>query len=163
MGKKVYSLRGSSFGFPNHDSGGWFREVSDDEFRWLGANGKIKEFDGNYYEDDAQNENRKDYDYYEPEKTGGFLSGLYLNPGETLKSIASIVFILGVIASLILAITFGRSISVEYLLSGESSFDFGRFCAIFISGIIVSYLSGLGLAAFGDLVQNANEINQKLK
>ncbi len=163
MSKKVYSLRGSSHGFPNHDSDGWFREVSDEEFWQLGSAGKIQEVDGKYYEDDAENEGREEEDYYEPVKSTVFLAGLYSNPGATLKSIASIVFILEVIASLILAIKFGRTISISSFLSGGSSFDFGRFCAIFIVGVVVSYISGLCLAAFGDLVMNANEINRKLK
>ncbi len=163
MSKKVYSLRGSSNGFPNHDSNGWFREVSDEEFWKLGSAGKVQEIEGKYYEDDVENEGREDDDYYESSSSGGFLTGLYSNPGATLKSIASIVFILGVIASLILAITFGRTITFSSILSGGSSFSFGRFCSIFITGIVISYISSLGLAAFGDLVLNANEINRKLK
>ena len=37
------------------------------------------------------------------------------------------------------------------------------FFYILIGGVVLSYLSGLGLAAFGDLVLSANEIKRKLK
>ena len=83
--------------------------------------------------------------------------GIYPNPGATLKGIATLICILGMIASVILAVVFGYSTS----LWGD--FNFGIFFGILIGGGVLSYLSGLGLAAFGDLVLSANEIKRKLK
>lgn len=88
------------------------------------------------------------------ERSGG---GIYPNPGATLKGIATLICVLGMVASVILAVVFGYSTS----LLGD--FNFGLFFGILIGGGILSYLSGLGLAAFGDLVLSANEIKRKLK
>lgn len=104
-----------------------------------------------------------DYSYDDPEtppspesreRSGG---GIYPNPGATLKGIATLICVLGMVASVILAVVFGYSTS----LLGD--FNFGLFFGILIGGGILSYLSGLGLAAFGDLVLSANEIKRKLK
>lgn len=85
--------------------------------------------------------------------------GIYGNPGRTLKGIATAIFILGAIASFVLAFVFGKTTSYW----GYSEFNLGLFSGILIGGLVISYLSGLGLAAFGDLVLSAKEINKKLK
>lgn len=67
----------------------------------------------------------------------------YPNPGKVLKGIASFLFVIGAIVSIILA-------------SVLESFW------VFLGGAVGSYLSGLTLAAFGDLVISAKEISRKL-
>ena len=76
----------------------------------------------------------------------------------TLKVIAKFIFIFGTIASVILAVC-------SAVLAGGFWDDFKLvlFFYILIGGGVLSYLSGLGLAAFGDLVLSANEIKRKLK
>ena len=89
------------------------------------------------------------------ERSGG---GLYANPGVTLKVIAKFIFIFGTIASVILAVC-----SAVLADGFWDDFKLVLFFYILIGGGVLSYLSGLGLAAFGDLVLSANEIKRKLK
>ena len=171
MSKRVYSLkREKSAEFPLFDGSAWFKEVSNQEFGTLVTNGQVRHANGRFFATSSFTEARAaaeglaptNYSYDDPdmppppesrERSGG----IYPNPGATLKGIATLICILGMIASVILAVVFGYSTS----LWGD--FNFGIFFGILIGGGVLSYLSGLGLAAFGDLVLSANEIKRKLK
>lgn len=146
MSKRIYANKTGEYtaGFPNCDDIGWYAEVSDEEVSRLMSERQIEYVNGNYF-----SASYKD--------NGG---GLYANPGVTLKTIAKAVFIIGAVASLILAIVLGRSVD---LWTGESTLNIGLFIGILLGGVLVSYLTGLGLAALGDIAKNLNEINRKIK
>lgn len=147
MSKRVYATtRAQADQFPDCDELGWFIDIPEYEFEQMYKSGVIS-FDGNKYVASKA--------FVIPAvETGG---GIYPNPGATLKGIATLICVLGMVASVILAVVFGYSTS----LFGD--FNFGVFFGILIGGGVLSYLSGLGLAAFGDLVLSANEIKRKLK
>lgn len=169
MSKRIYATRASQAGeFSDHDGYGWFKDVSDDEFETMRKQGKVFEVDGHYFAADCMEQaqlavkNRQQAKKAALENGGMPVStsgGLYGNPGATLKGIASFICIFGIVVSIILAFTFGNTEN----LWGDSKFNAGIFFGILIPGVVISYLSGLGLAAFGDLVLSANEINRKLK
>lgn len=197
MGRKIYSMQGSSANFPSHDDFGWFRYVSDEDFQRLWVQGMLKEYNGQYYQDErasapnsaAGGAPNAGYSapnagyaapngapqYTPPQYTRGpsafaangdigFLGKIYADPGKTLRIMAPIVFILGLILSLILAIAFGKTVSTDYIFGGSSSeFDFGRFILIFLTGGVTSYLTGLSIAAFGELVTNTRGIRDNTK
>lgn len=194
MGRKIYSMQGSSANFPSHDDFGWFKFVSDEDFNRLWAQGMIKEYNGQYFQDDraaapnpaagggygapnagyaapnaAPQYSAPQYNPVPPAFAAnhsdiGFLGKIYGDPGKTLRIIAPVVFILGLILSLVLAIEFGKTVSLDYLWGGGSSeFDFGRFLLIFLTGGVVSYLTGLSIAAFGELVTNTRGIKENTK
>ncbi len=202
MGRKIYSLQGSSASFPSHDDFGWFKYVSDEDFQRLWVQGMLKEYNGQYYQDErasapnpaaggapnagysapnagyAAPNGAPQYtppQYAQPQYTRGpaafsangdigFLGKIYADPGKTLRIMAPIVFILGLILSLILAINLGKTVSIDYLWGGSSSqFDFGRFLLIFLTGGVTSYLTGLSIAAFGELVTNTRGIKDNTK
>lgn len=172
MSKRIYSLkREKSAEFPLFDGSAWYKEISDQEFNTLAASSKIRHANGrffatsNFSEALAASEGLAptNYSYGDPytppdSDSKGRSGGLYSNPGATLKGLATLIFILGIIASVILAFTFGYT-----RFWGYREFNAGLFFVILIGGVILSYLSGLGLAAFGDLVLSANEIKRKLK
>ena len=174
MSKRIYSLkREKSAEFPLFDGSAWFKEVSNQEF------GTVQSADNysaaalglpvlctSFAEAKAAAEglDPTDYSYDDPEtppspesreRSGG---GLYANPGVTLKVIAKFIFIFGTIASVILAVC-----SAVLADGFWDDFKLVLFFYILIGGGVLSYLSGLGLAAFGDLVLSANEIKRKLK
>lgn len=171
MSKRIYSLKKEkSAEFPLFDGSAWYKEVSDQEFSTLVTSSKIRHANGRFFATSEFDEARAaaeglaptDYLYDKPkapptspdnERHSG---GLYSNPGATLKGLATLIFILGIIASVILAITLSTTV-------GYGEFNAVLFFGILIAGVILSYLSGLGLAAFGDLVLSANEIKRKLK
>ncbi len=170
MSKRIYATKASQAGeFSDHDGYGWFKDISDYEFETMRAQGRIFEVDGHYFAADSieqaqfavnrrwQAGNAASENGGAPVPTSG--GGLYSNPGATLKDIATFICVLGMIASVILAFTFAN-VSTYW---GHSEFNIGIFFGILIPGAVISYLSGLGLAAFGDLVLSANEIKRKLK
>ena len=168
MSKRIYATKASQANeFSDHDGYGWFKDISDSEFIEMRAQGKIFEVDGHYFAADSLMAaelaaKRAAYSKQETAETVKSFSastggGIYPNPGATLKGIATLICVLGIIASIILAVVFGYSTS----LWGD--FNFGVFFGVLIGGGVLSYLSGLGLAAFGDLVLSANEIKKKLK
>ncbi len=172
MSKRIYATKASQAGefseFSDYDGYGWFKDVSDDEFETMRKQGKVFEVDGHYFAADCMEQaqlavkNRQQAKKAALENGGMSISisgGLYGNPGATLKGIASFICIFGIVVSIILAFTFGNTEN----LWGDSKFNAGIFFGILIPGVVISYLSGLGLAAFGDLVLSANEINRKLK
>lgn len=147
MSKRVYATtRAQADQFPDCDELGWFIDIPEYEFEQMYKSGVIS-FDGNKYVASKA--------FVIPAVETS--SGIYPNPGATLKGIATLICVLGMVASVILAVVFGYSTS----LFGD--FNFGVFFGILIGGGVLSYLSGLGLAAFGDLVLSANEIKRKLK
>lgn len=174
MSKRIYSVKKEkSEEFPLFDGSAWYKEVSGQEFRTLVDNGQIRHANGRFFAtadfaeacEAAKGFAPTDYSYEDPVEPLVTNSGeqlnfsLYSNPGKTLKSIASLICIIGMIATVIFAFTFGYT--TDYW--GYREFSFGAFMGILIGGGITSYLSGLGLAAFGDLVLSAKEINKKLK
>ena len=170
MSKRIYATKASQAGeFSDHDGYGWFKDISDSEFEVMRAQGKIFEVDGHYFAADCMEQaqlavNKRQQAGNAASENGGTPAstsggGLYSNPGATLKGIASFICIFGIVVSIILAVTLGNTESIW----GHSKFNTGIFFGILIPGVVISYLSGLGLAAFGDLVLSANEINRKLK
>ena len=170
MSKRIYATKASQANeFSDHDGYGWFKDISDSEFIEMRAQGKIFEVDGHYFAADSLMAaelaaKRAAYSKQETAETVKSFSaatggGIYSNPGATLKGIATLICVLGIIASVILAFVLGYTTSIF----GYSEFNAGLFFAILIGGGVLSYLSGLGLAAFGDLVLSANEIKRKLK
>lgn len=170
MSKRIYATNASQANeFADHDGYGWFKDISDSEFDEMRAQGKIFEADGHYFAADSMEQAQFAVSKRQhagktvsengsmPVSTSG--GGLYSNPGATLKGIATLICVLGLIASVILAFTLAYTTS----FFGYSEFNAGIFFGILIGGAVLSYLSGLGLAAFGDLVLNASEINRKLK
>lgn len=174
MSKRIYSLkREKSAEFPLFDGSAWFKEVSNQEFGTLVTNGQVRHANGRFFATSsfaeakaaAEGLDPTDYSYDDPdtppssesrERSGG---GIYPNPGATLKGIATLICIIGMVASVILAVALGYTTTIW----GDKEFNFGIFFGILIGGGVLSYLSGLGLAAFGDLVLSANEIKRKLK
>ena len=173
MSKRVYSLkREKSAEFPLFDGSTWFKEVSNQEFGTLVTNGQVRHANGRFFATSsfaeakaaAEGLDPTDYSYDDPEtppspesrgRSGG---GLYSNPGATLKGIATLICVLGMIASVILAVC-----SALFADGFWHDFRLVMFFFILIGGGVLSYLSGLGLAALGDLVLSANEIKRKLK
>lgn len=167
MSKRVYATKASQANeFADHDGYGWFKDISDEEFEVMRVQGRVFEVNGRYFAADSEEQaqfaesKRQQVNNAAPENRGAsFSGGLYSNPGATLKGIATLICVLGMIASVILAFVLGYTTSIF----GYSEFNAGLFFAILIGGGVLSYLSGLGLAAFGDLVLSANEIKKKLK
>ena len=170
MSKRIYATKASQAReFSDHDGYGWYKDISDGEFDELCARGMLFEADGHYFAADSLEAavklaaKRVNYSQQTTAKavnsSDASSGGLYSNPGATLKDIATAICILGMIASVILAFVLGYTTSFW----GDREFNAGLFFAILIGGGILSYLSGLGIAAFGDLVLSANEIKRKLK
>ncbi len=147
MSKRIYTPDGGyTAGFSTSDEYGWYREISDEEFNRFLATGVIcKGTDGRYFAASYLKEEHKQ-------------SRIYPNPGVTLKGIASAVFCIGAVLSVILAYVLGNALAGWY-----SDFNIGIFIVVTLGGVLVSYLAGLGLAAFGDIALNLNEINRKMK
>ena len=81
---------------------------------------------------------------------------LYLNPGARIKSLAKSFCLIGMLASIIVAIVFlgfGFKINEWYggilIIAG---------IVLGISGIISSYFAYLFMAAFGDIAANTNSL-----
>ena len=149
MSKRIYATtRAQADQFPDCDELGWFIDIPEYEFEQMYKSGVIS-FDGNKYVASKA--------FVIPAVETG--SGMYPNPGATLKGIATLICIIGMVASVILAVALGYTTTIW----GDKEFNFGIFFGILIGGGVLSYLSGLGLAAFGDLVLSANEIKRKLK
>lgn len=159
--------------FRDTDQFGYFRTVTGEDFDRLNAAGHIVERNGVYY----YIEDASDTDIIDGKATPGYNPDapagapvtdsqfgddpgrLYSDPGRTLKSIADIMCVIFSLISIVAGVGAG-------VLFGEASdSEFSTFAFILVSavGIIIAYVSNLALAAFGDLVMNANEINRKLK
>lgn len=150
MSKRIYSSNASQADqFGDFDGKGYFIDIPDEDFNKFVANGTVYSSGGNYY---------AAADFVAPPKeTSG---GIYSNPGAILKGIATAIFIIGAVASVILAFVFGRSVD---FFTGESTLNVGLFIGILLGGVLVSYLAGLGLAAIGDIALNLNKINRKIQ
>ena len=86
---------------------------------------------------------------------------MFDRPGEKLKLIALIDFILMLLGTIILAFTYGRTIQ-RY----ETVFHFGKFLIILVSGSAASYISALFLYGIGEMIdsneKNADATNEML-
>lgn len=176
MNQRIYSTKNErSAEFAHFDGSGWYKEIATDEFTALLQSGKIRHASGRYFATSSFDEAKAAaegmgpapidaaYENPAPQPDRSFTTssgGIYTNPGVTLKTIAKAVFIIGAVASLILAIVLGRSVD---FWTGESTLNIGLFIGILLGGVLVSYLTGLGLAALGDIAKNLNEINRKIK
>lgn len=174
MSKRIYSTKATpTEEFPNYDGHGWFKEISTDEFTTLLNSGKIRHASGRYFATGSFDEAKSAaegmgpapreaaYENPEPKPDTSFTTspgGIYANPGATLKGIASAIFYIELVVSIIIAFALGAAAAVW-----GSSFNFGVFFIVLLVGVLVSYLSGLGLAALGDIAKNLNEINRKIK
>lgn len=120
MSKRIYSLkREKSAEFPLFDGSAWFKEVSNQEFGTLVTNGQVRHSNGRFFATSsfaeakaaAEGLDPTDYSYDDPEtppspesreRSGG---GIYPNPGATLKGIATLICVLGMVASVILQLS----------------------------------------------------------
>ncbi len=82
---------------------------------------------------------------------------IYKTPGKTLVFIAEVMLVLGSLASVGLAYTVGSI--VEKL--GRDELCSALACLTLIVGVVLSYLSGLMLVAFGQLVHSVHSIRKK--
>ena len=84
---------------------------------------------------------------------------MFDNIGGKLKKLAVILFVIGVIASLVCAIVYGRTVKV-YSYHTETTFNFWLFLLILVGGCIASYVEVMALYAFGQLVENSDTRTQ---
>ena len=84
-------------------------------------------------------------------------SGLYSNAGGTMIMLAKVIFAVFSIISIIVGITVGITVG-----SASYDFQFLPFLLISVVGVLVAYLAGLGLAAFGHLVCDVKYIKDEL-
>ena len=80
-------------------------------------------------------------------------SGLYSNAGGAMITLAKVIFVVYSIISIIVGIAVG---------SASYDFQFLPFLLISVVGVLVAYLAGLGLAAFGHLVCDVKYIKDEL-
>ena len=80
-------------------------------------------------------------------------SGLYSNAGGAMITLAKVIFVVYSIISIIVGIKVG---------SASYEFQFFPFLLISVVGVLVAYLAGLGLAAFGHLVCDVKYIKDEL-
>lgn len=78
------------------------------------------------------------------------LISAFENSGKTIKKIAEILFFVGIVASVICAIAFGKTPDRW----GEPQFNFLVFLAILVGGIICNFIASVLLYAFGDIADN---------
>lgn len=81
---------------------------------------------------------------------------MFNNPGQKLKTVAYVLFWLGIIGSIILAFTFGfveERISI-HLSYTETVFKASYFFGFLIGGILLTYIESLCLYGFGELIEN---------
>ena len=136
--KKVYWPNWKP-GFERQDEKGWYKVVEDAEAEEL-----LRTGEATAKADCSESEMLND----SGESRGASGGGLYSNPGKTLKAIAVVMFILELIAAIIVAVLLSDNVLMAVI--------------IIVGGAIVAYLSGLMLAAFGDLAMNVNAIKKKL-
>lgn len=97
---------------------------------------------------------------------------MFSNPGEKLKNIARVLFVLSVVGAIILAFAVGivEEEMGYYYTYTETVFYAGRFFGIMIGVPLVSYVQCLCLYGFGELIENTtpkqnndkNEINSDI-
>lgn len=149
--KKVYSTRDEYLpGYPIRDSGGWYTTVEDDEFETFLEQGKIFEKDGLYYSDIEQLNNK-------PKTKKGESSGMFDDPGSKIKSIVTVLFIIGCIFSVIAGFSAGAVADT----TGDSSVL--SFILTTAAGVFGTYIFCLLIAAIGDIAVNIRELNRKTK
>lgn len=84
---------------------------------------------------------------------GSIGSDLYSNAGDTMITLAKVIFAVFSIISVIVGIAVG---------SASYDFQFLPFLLISVVGVLVAYLAGLGFAAFGHLVCDVKYIKDEL-
>lgn len=87
------------------------------------------------------------------------MDALFENAGSKIKTLAKIVFVICVIASLICAIVFGRTFETKNIGTSRyptyrdfSHFNLWLFLCILFGGILASYVSSLFMYAVGEIV-----------
>lgn len=84
---------------------------------------------------------------------------MFRNPGEKVKGFAEIICILGIIASIITGLVMISNGAQAYR-GGEAMITTG--VIVMIAGSLASWLSALGLYAFGQLVVRVESIDRRL-
>ncbi|MCR4621525.1 MAG: zinc ribbon domain-containing protein [Clostridiales bacterium] len=85
---------------------------------------------------------------------------MFENSGNKLKALSKLLFVLGLIATIIAAIAY----SITYDRYGDADgFRFWQFLIILISGSFSSYITSLLLYAFGNLVDDASALRSDVK
>ena len=146
--KKVYSTKNYyTPGFPISDPNGFYAEISDEDFDAYYQSGVIFEKDERYYTN-AATLNKEPAD-------GG--KGLFGNPGKSIKSVTTWVFVIGCVISVLAGIGAGSAVDPF------GGFNILSFLLTTVIGVFVSYVSCLVLAAIGDIAVNLRELNGKTK
>lgn len=81
--------------------------------------------------------------------SGQIIGGVYSNPGSSMITIAKTVFYIISVLSILAGIALGN---ITY------EFNFILFLVTAVSGVLIAYLTGLALAAFGHLVYDVKYI-----
>ena len=101
------------------------------------------------------------------ENSGEKIVVMFENSGEKIVMVAKVLFGISIIASVILAFVLGWSKEYHYSYYSGSNYEMvfhpEYFFTLLIGGPIVSYISTLFTIAFGELVQNSQEIKEKLQ
>lgn len=82
---------------------------------------------------------------------------MFNDSGSKIKVVANVFFVLGLVATVALAIAFGWERKYGY--SGRvlySEFKAGSFFGFLIGGVVASYMFALMLYGFGELVENSS-------
>ena len=80
---------------------------------------------------------------------------MFQNAGGKIKTLAVVLFVIGIIGSLVCAVVFGRTAPDRW---GETQFSFLSFILILAVGVLSSFISSLFLYAFGDIADNIQVI-----
>lgn len=81
-----------------------------------------------------------------------FFGNIYSNPGKTIRGLAAVFYLIIVAIGIFLGVA--TMVATEKILLG---------ILIIVVVALLGYFSGLGLAAFGKLVENSTEIVKLLK
>ena len=87
---------------------------------------------------------------------------MFNKPGDKLQSAALILFVIGVIASIVLGIVY----CVKQAIAANGTFIIWAVlisASVVIGGILVSYLGGLVLYGFGELIESNARIEERMK
>ncbi len=77
------------------------------------------------------------------------MDSFFEDSGSKIKAWVKFMFVIGLIATLVFAIVFGRTAPDRY---GDTEFHFGKFVGIGAGGILGSYTTCLFLYAIGEIV-----------
>lgn len=86
---------------------------------------------------------------------------LFEGAGNRIKTLAKVLFILGIIASIILAIVFGWDRYLAYGKYKHADFVAWKFFLFLIGGPIITYINTLLLYGYGELIEETSRTRSK--